>query len=258
LIEAHAPQEETQVFEHAILENSFGNRRAFAASAGFAGQAALAACIAIAPLIWPQVLPSPRLTMTIAPPPPVPAPPEHTTAVRPRTAHSLAPIFPTELLLPTRMPAHPPVIIDGGTQDAAPASGIPGGIGMAQGSTLLDSMLRVAPEVSKPMAKPAEPKAPVEETKRIRVSSLDSGRLIHIVQPVYPPVAKTVHIEGTVELSAVIGTDGHVRDLSVISGHPLLRKAALDAVRQWIYKPPVLNGESVEIVAPIAVIFRLN
>ena len=65
------------MFEHAVLENSFGNRRAFAASAGFAGQAALAAFIAIAPLIWPQVLPSPRLTMTIAPPPPAPAPPEH-------------------------------------------------------------------------------------------------------------------------------------------------------------------------------------
>ena len=94
--------------------------------------------------------------------------------------------------------------------------------------------------------------------KRIRVSSLDPGRLIHMVQPVYPPIAKTAHIEGTVELSAVIGTDGRVRDLSVVSGHPLLRKAAIDAVRQWIYKPPVLNGESVEIVAPIAVIFRLN
>lgn len=79
-----------------------------------------------------------------------------------------------------------------------------------------------------------------------------------MVQPVYPPIAKTAHIEGTVELSAVIGTDGRVRDLSVVSGHPLLRNAAIDAVRQWIYKPPVLNGESVEIVAPIAVIFRLN
>lgn len=246
------------MFEHAILENSFGNRRAFAASAGFAGQAALAACIAMAPLIWPQVLPSPRLTMTIAPPPPAPAPPEHTAAVRPRTRHSLAPVFRTDFLLPAHMPAHPAVIVDKGAQDPAPASGIPGGIGMAQGNAVLAGMLRVTPDVPMPAAKPGEPKAPVEETKRIRVSSLDPGRLIHMIQPVYPPIAKTAHIEGTVELSAVIGTDGHVRDLSVVSGHPLLRKAAIDAVRQWIYKPPVLNGESVEIVAPIAVIFRLN
>jgi protein TonB len=246
------------MFEHAILENSFGNRRAFAASAGFAGQAALAACIAIAPLIWPQVLPSPRLTMTIAPPPPAPAPPEHTAVARPRTAHSPAPTFRTDLLLPARMPAHPGVIVDKTTSDPPDAIGIPGGIGKLQGNGVLDTMLRVAPDISKPIVKALEAKALAEETKRIRVSSLDPGRLIHIVQPVYPPVAKTVHIEGTVELSAVIGTDGHVRDLSVVRGHPLLRKAAIDAVRQWIYKPPVLNGESVEIIAPVAVIFRLD
>jgi len=246
------------MFEHAVLENSFGNRRAFAASAGFAGQAALAACIAIAPLIWPQVLPSPRLTMRIEPPPPAPAPPEHTAAVRPRTAHSMAPMFRADLLLPARMPAHPSVIVDKTTSDPPDAVGIPGGIGRAQRNGVLDGLLRVAPDVSKPLVKSVEAKPPVEETKRIQVSSLDPGRLIHMIQPVYPPIAKTAHIEGTVELSAVIGTDGHVRDLRVVSGHPLLRKAAIDAVRQWIYKPPALNGESVEIVAPIAVIFKLN
>src|SRR5215469_7722288 len=116
-IEERAAQGKTQMFEHAVLENSFGNRRAFAASAGFAGQAALAACIAIAPLIWPQVLPSPRLTMRIEPPPPAPAPPEHTAAVRPRTAHSMAPMFRADLLLPARMPAHPSVIVDKTTSD---------------------------------------------------------------------------------------------------------------------------------------------
>jgi len=246
------------MFEHAILQNSFGNRRAFAASAGFAGQAALAACIAMAPLIWPRVLPSPRLMMTIAPPPPAPAPPEHTMAVRPRTPHNAASPLRTDQLIPARMPAHPRVLDDLAAVDPAPASGIPGGIGKAQSNGVLDGLLRLAPDVSKPVVKAVEAKPPVEETKRIRVSSLDPGRLIHIIQPVYPPIAKTAHIEGTVELSAVIGTDGHVRDLSVVSGHPLLRKAAIDAVRQWIYKPPVLNGESVEIVAPIAVIFRLN
>ncbi|MGA7239812.1 MAG: TonB family protein [Bryobacteraceae bacterium] len=246
------------MFEHAVLENSFGNRRAFAASAGFAGQAALAAFIAIAPLIWPQVLPSPRFTMTITPPPPAPAPPEHMTAVRPRAPHSAAPIFRTDLLLPARMPAHGPVIVDQPDPGSLLDNGVPGGLGKAQGSTLLNGILGMSPEVSKPMVKPVEPKGQVEEVKRIRVSSLDPGRLIHMVQPVYPPIAKTAHIEGTVELSAVIGTDGRVRDLSVVSGHPLLRNAAIDAVRQWIYKPPVLNGESVEIVAPIAVIFRLN
>jgi periplasmic protein TonB len=246
------------MFEHAVLDNSLGNRRAFAASAGFAGQAALAALIGLGPLIWPQVLPSPRLAMTIAPPPPAPAPPEHTAAARPRTPRSLAAIFRTDLLIPARMPAHPPMLVDESATVPPVAGGVPGGLGRSQNSGLLDSVFGVTPDVARPAAKPLETKPPVEETKRIRVSSLDPGRLIHMIQPVYPPIAKTAHVEGTVELTAVIGTDGHVRDLNVVSGHPLLRKAALDAVRQWIYKPPVLNGESVEIVAPVAVIFRLN
>jgi periplasmic protein TonB len=246
------------MFEDAILEGSFGNRRAFAASAGFAGQTALAALLVLAPMIWPQVLPSPRLTMTIAPPPPVPAPPEKITRVTPRNPRSVAPIFRTDLLIPTRVPAHPAVVADDVEPAPTVAGGVPGGFGKLQGNALLDSVLGMAVDVPKPVTKAAEPKPAAEEVKRIRVSSLDPGRLIHMVQPVYPPIAKTAHIEGTVELSAVIGADGRVRDLNVIGGHPLLRKAAMDAVRQWIYKPPVLNGESVEIVAPIAVIFRLN
>ncbi len=91
------------MFEHAVLENSYGNRRAFATGAGFAGQAALATFIAIAPMIWPQVLPQPRLTMTLAPPRPVPEPPPHTAAVRPRELHNSAPLLPRELLIPDRM-----------------------------------------------------------------------------------------------------------------------------------------------------------
>jgi periplasmic protein TonB len=245
------------MFEHAVLENSYGNRRAVAASAGFAGQAALAAFIAIAPMIWPQVLPSPRFTMTIAPPPPAPAPPEHTVAARPRTPRTLRE-FHLDLRAPTRMPAQPQKIIDEPTIGSTSEIAVPGGIGSGPASALLAGVLSVAPEIPRPIVKPSEPKPPLEEVKRIRVSSLDPGHLIHMVQPVFPQIAKTAHIEGTVELSAVIGTDGHVRELNVISGHPLLRKAALDAVRLWIYKPPVLNGESVEIVAPIAVIFRLN
>jgi periplasmic protein TonB len=246
------------MFEHAVLESSYGNRRAFATGAGFAGQAALATFIAIAPMIWPQVLPQPRLTMTLAPPRPAPEPPQHTAVVRPRELHNPAPLFRADLLIPDRMPAHPTTLVDD-PPGVASGLGVIGGLPDSMGSnSALDSVLKVAPEVARPVVKPPEPKPPVEEVKRVRVSSLDPGRLLHMVQPVYPPIAKSAHIEGTVELSAVIGTDGRVRELNVTGGHVLLRKAAMDAVRQWIYKPPVLNGESVEIVAPIAVVFRLN
>lgn len=65
-------------------------------------------------------------------------------------------------------------------------------------------------------------------------------------------------VSGVVELEAVVGIDGRIRELRVKSGSPLLAPAAVEAVRQWIYEPTTLNGEPVEIIAPITVTFRLN
>ena len=78
------------------------------------------------------------------------------------------------------------------------------------------------------------------------------------MEPVYPPLARAARISGAVELTGVIATDGRIRELRVVSGHPLLAKAALEAVRQWVYEPTVLNGEPVEVIAPITVHFQLN
>ncbi len=84
------------------------------------------------------------------------------------------------------------------------------------------------------------------------------ARLIKRVEPVYPVLARQARISGTVELSGIIGTDGRVKQLRVLSGHPLLAKAALDAVRQWVFHATLLNGAPVEVIAPIPVAFRLN
>jgi TonB family protein len=82
--------------------------------------------------------------------------------------------------------------------------------------------------------------------------------LISHVAPVYPPLAKQANIQGTVDLSAIVGKDGHVRDLKLVRGHPLLVQAALDAVNQWVYKPTLMNGEPVEIATDIQVNFALD
>jgi protein TonB len=246
------------MFEHIVLEGSQRKRRAFATLAGFAGEAALAMLLIVAPMIWPQVLPAPRLMMTISPP--LPKAPENTAAARPRAAHGAVPMFRRELLIPQRMPTQVAQISDPSFEPPLPTGiAVPGGLSEPGDNRLLGSVLNAAPTVSKPVeSKPAQLQRSLEEPKRIRVSSLDPARLIHFVEPAYPQIAKSARIEGTVELRAVIGTDGRVRQLDVISGHPLLRKAAIDAVRQWIYKPPALNGESVEIIAPIEVVFRLH
>jgi periplasmic protein TonB len=76
--------------------------------------------------------------------------------------------------------------------------------------------------------------------------------------PVYPPLARQARIAGAVMLEGIIARDGTVKNLRVLSGHPLLAGAALEAVRQWRYRPTLLNGEPVEVIAPIAVNFVLG
>ncbi len=84
------------------------------------------------------------------------------------------------------------------------------------------------------------------------------AQLISRIEPRYPTLAIQTRTEGTVQLHAIIGRDGRITALDVISGHPLLVKAALDAVRQWTYRPTMLNGEPVEVETSITVIFKLH
>ncbi len=148
------------------------------------------------------------------------------------------------------------------TQEATPlpaattgalAGGVPGGVvgGLPDGvSSELLGGTRGMPVI----AKPPEP-TPV---KRVRVASrIAEANLIHDVPPQYPPEAGRERIEGTVVLMAVIAKDGSVQDVQVVSGLPLLAQAAIDAVKQWRYKPYLLNGEPVEIDSRITINFTL-
>ena len=88
-------------------------------------------------------------------------------------------------------------------------------------------------------------------------SNVEASNLINAVRPVYPPLAKMARQQGTVKFQATIGKGGNVDDLMLISGPPLLVQAAMDAVKQWTYKPTVLNGAPVEVVTTIDVNFTL-
>jgi TonB family protein len=94
---------------------------------------------------------------------------------------------------------------------------------------------------------------------RIRVGgNVQAARIVNRVQPVYPTAAREARIQGVVRLHVIIGKDGSITQLEVISGHPLLHQAALDAVRQWVYQPTLLEGRPVEVDTTIDVIFQLN
>ncbi len=105
------------------------------------------------------------------------------------------------------------------------------------------------------------PPQPVVETaskaRVVRTTTLDPAMLIRRIEPVYPPLARQIHKEGRVELRAIIATDGSIQSLEIIGGDPMFFQSALEAVRQWHYKPTIFNGQVVEIDTHITVIYTM-
>jgi periplasmic protein TonB len=107
------------------------------------------------------------------------------------------------------------------------------------------------------------PKREDVETRAVRpqivhVTRIDPAMLVHRVEPTYPSLAKATHREGRVEMRAVIGTDGTIQSLQIVSGDPLFYISAREAVEQWLYKPTVLNGKPVEIDTFITVVYTMQ
>jgi len=102
------------------------------------------------------------------------------------------------------------------------------------------------------------PPAPAPVARPPRVSAMMQGYLVHRVEPMYPPLAKAARIQGPVRLQAIISKQGTIENLQVLIGHPMLVTAAVQAVRQWRYRPYVLNGEPVEVETEITVNFVLS
>src|SRR5206468_7699411 len=123
-------------------------------------------------------------------------------------------------------------------------------------SDLINRQTRLELPPPPPPASSPPPVSREEPAKPIRVSAgAQQAVLIHQVIPLYPPIAKITHTQGIVILEAVITKEGAVDSLRVIDGHPLLIQAAMDAVRQWRYRPTLLNGEPVEVITTITVTF---
>jgi protein TonB len=129
--------------------------------------------------------------------------------------------------------------------------GVPGGIAGGSAGGVLGGIIGGAGSGMPPPPKTAP--------SRIRVGgNVQAASLVRKVEPIYPPIAKTAHISGTVVLHAIIGKDGSVQNLEYVSGPPLLMKNAMDAIKQWRYKPTMLNGEPVEVDTTISVVFSLG
>lgn len=206
------------------------------------------------PLIYTEALPKAMMaTMLTAPPPPPPPPPPPAAVqvvhVKPQ-AHLMDA---GKLMAPKVIPKDVKIIKEDAEPDmsAGMSGGVPGGVaGGSMGGVLggvIGGMGGAPP--------PPKPKL----TGPLRVGgNVQAARIINRVQPMYPPLARQTRISGTVRLHAIIGKDGTIQQLEVMSGHPLLQQSALDAVRQWRYQPTLLNGDPVEVDTTIDVIFSLN
>jgi protein TonB len=212
------------------------------------------------PLWFTEVLPMEQLvTLLVAPPPP--PPPAASTASRPKVVKVASNIAYGRLRAPSRIPAKVQMIKD---DDAPPPTitdgvvgGVPGGIPGGQ----LDGVIGGIIGSTSSLAAPAllKPKPVVPSVQRVRVSpGVIKGLLIHRVEPIYPFLAQQARIQGVVVLTAIIDKDGNVERLQLVNGHPLLAPAAIEAVKQWRYKPFLLNGQPLEVETTVTVDFHLH
>ena len=234
------------IFRESLIASGKSRRRnPWAAAGALAIQLLLLLALIVIPLFHTEPLPKREMVTMLYAPPLGGAAPNITKFQAPTPAY-------TSKSVPA--PAH-------GTQEVPPApisptggviGGVPGGVvgGVSSG---------VFSEVSSTHSLPVLAKTPEPPAKRIRVAArVVEANLIHDVAPTYPPEAGRARIEGAVVLLAVIAKDGSVQDVRVESGLPLLAQAAIDAVKQWRYRPYLVNGEPVEVDSRITINFTLS
>lgn len=207
------------------------------------------------PLLVTEALPKTMLTTFLVAPPPPPPPPPPAIAVK--IVKPVARLIQQgKMMAPTVIPKKVNIIKEQELPPDVSAVGVVGGVpgGMPGGSAggVLGGI------IGGTGGGPPPPPKPVVQ-QRIRVGgNVQAAKLIRQPLPIYPQIAKTAHIQGTIVLHAIIAKDGSVQEVQYISGPPLLMRSAMDAVKQWRYQPTTLNGEAVEVDTTISVVFTLG
>lgn len=200
------------------------------------------------PYFYLEALPRQQLmTFLVAPPPPPPPPPPAPPQIQ--HVQRVSEIVNGELRTPSKIPK----VIKMIKEDEAPppSTGVVGGVvGGVPGGTAGGVIGGIIGSTAAP------PKVAPPQKLRVSQGVLD-GNKIRDVAPLYPNMAKVAHVQGDVVLRATISKTGTIENLTAISGHALLIPAAIDAVKQWRYRPWVLNNEAVEVDTIITVKFHM-
>ncbi len=255
------------MFEQTFVEGTGKTNKSWTVMVSFIGQIILITVAVILPLIYTEVLPNTTLqSFLVAPPPPPPPPPPPAAAPPVKVVKVIPRQFDAgKLMAPKSVPKEIAVI----KEDELPPpsssySGVVGGMtgGVAGGAVggVLGGIIGAVPSAAPPPPPPPPPAVKkVETPQRIKVGgNVQSAMILRKPAPVYPQLAKSARVSGVVHLAAVISKDGTIQELHSLGGPALLIQAAIDAVKQWVYRPTMLNGEPVQVETTIDVNFTLN
>ena len=232
------------MFEQAFVNVRSAPRSTFALSSIV--QIGVLGILLLLPLLYTQGLPGTQLRSVLAAPPPPPTPVQRILVKTPART-PVARIF----NVPTLIVSHSATSAEAVRSLAPPEVGPPTWpAGVYEGTG-------ITPGAITPPPPPLPVKAQSHDPIRVG-GGVSEANLIHRVQPLYPPLARTTHVEGTVEFTATISRQGLIENLQLVRGHPLLVKAAREAILQWRYRPTLLNGEPVEVITDIMVNFTLS
>jgi periplasmic protein TonB len=242
------------MFEDSLIESGGKLRtaRGKTSTIAFVVQIIIIGVMILIPLMFTEALPK-AMTMTfLAAPPPPPPPPPPPAAVK-IVKQVETDMVNNQLRTPTKIPKKVEMIKEEDTpppQMAGVVGGVPGGVPGGQMNGVIGGIISSTPAAIPKVATP----------QRVRVSAgVTQGLKVKNVNPVYPQMAKIARVQGPVVLAAVIGKDGTIQNLHVLStASPLLNQAAIDAVKEWRYRPYILNGEPVEVDTQITVNFTLS
>lgn len=246
------------MFADSILD--FGQqqkRHAFATTTSFVLNCLVIGVMLLMPLVFTESLPKAQLlTFLVAPPPPPPPAAEQVQ----RVVHQIQTdmLNNGQLRTPSKIPQKIQMIHEEEAPPPMPATGagVIGGIGGVPGGQIGGVIGSI---VSSTSSLAAVPKFVPATPQRVRISQgVTKGLLIQKTEPQYPPLARAARVQGEVVLSAIIDSNGQITNLQLVSGHPMLVPAAISAVKQWRYKPYLLNGQPVEVETTITVIFSLS
>lgn len=237
------------MFDQTFVDHAQTTKEPFALAASVFLESFAVGLLILIPLIYTQALPSAQLKNLLTAPPPPSAPPKPPAGMKQQRV-----VAARTFSIPTAPTAIPKQINP--EIRTEPDIAVPGGV--TQGNATDNVITGIIGSVSGPPP-PAPGEKPKPPSKPLRVATgVAEANLIHKVMPVYPPLAKSARVQGTVEFTAIINKEGTIENLRLVHGHPLLVQAAREAVLQWKYRPTLLNGEPVEVVTDIIVNFTLS